>query len=248
MDVLVDYYNIPEQERRKGVPYVVDRIMATMVPNHVDDRHRRVDIRLYGGWYEERSLTRDAQQIERALSGPIRLPVDSRRSLIVHVELAYSMRCDPSHHLWRTLRSKAAPRGLEFRDPTDAGCRHPDSCPLRPGYDFFVSGNCPERGCRITRRLVVRRREQKLVDAMLAADVFFNVHSDAHQVAVVSSDDDMWPVINTALQFGVGVIHVQTTTRGSRQDEHAKGSDYLRSGSAVYVDLSLFTESSDGIG
>ena len=88
MDVLVDYYNIPEQERRKGVPYVVDRIMATMVPNHVDDRHRRVDIRLYGGWYEERSLTRDAQQIERALSGPIRLPVDSRRSLIVHVEHA----------------------------------------------------------------------------------------------------------------------------------------------------------------
>lgn len=74
MDVLVDYYNIPEQERRKGVPYVVDRIMATMVPNHVDDRHRRVDIRLYGGWYEERSLTRDAQQIERALSAQYGFP------------------------------------------------------------------------------------------------------------------------------------------------------------------------------
>lgn len=83
---------------------------------------------------------------------------------------------------------------------------------------------------------------------MLAADVFFNVHSNANQVAVVSSDDDMWPVINTALQFGVGVIHVQTTTKESGQDEQVKMSDYLRKGNADYVDLSLFTESRNGIG
>ena len=234
MDVLVDYYNIPQQERRKGVAYLINRIMSVIVPSHVSARERRVDLRLYGGWYEETSPTRDAQQIERELPGPTLIPMDGdRRSLMVNVELAYSMRCDPVHHISYTLRSKTAPRWLEFTDPTAAGCQLAGRCPLRPGYEFFVRGDCPEQGCPVTSRLIVRRREQKLVDTMLAADVFFNVHSNAQQVAIVSSDDDLWPAINTALQFGVGVVHVHTVTG------HTTRPDYLRGGQADYTELSL---------
>ncbi len=241
MDVLVDYYNIPRQESRKGITYVVDRIMSAIVPSYLDERDRRVDIRLYGGWYEEKAPTRDAQHLQAELSGPLRLPIHGdRHSIMVSVELAYSMRCDPSYHLWRTLRQKQAPRDLMFIDPTDAGCRHPNWCPLRPSYDFFTQGKCLEADCPVTNPLVVRRREQKLVDTMLAADVLFNVHMKAHQVAVVSSDDDMWPIINTALQFGVNVVHVQTIPRSTGS------SDYLRKTSADYVELSLFKESKDG--
>lgn len=83
-------------------------------------------------------------------------------------------------------------------------------CPLRPGYDFFVKGRCPEQDCEVTRPLVIRRREQKLVDTMLAADALFHTHSEDRQIAVVSSDDDLWPAIRMALQFGLYVVHVHT--------------------------------------
>ncbi len=234
MDVLVDYYNIPQQERRKGIAYLINRIMSAIVPNYIAARERRVDLRFYGGWYEETSPTRDAQQMERELPGPTLVPLnDDRRALMVNVELAYSMRCDPAHHIVYTLRSKTAPRWLEFTDPTVAGCQLAGSCPLRPSFDFFVRGECPEQSCPVTSRLIVRRREQKLVDTMLSADVFFNVYANAEQIAVVSSDDDLWPAINTALQFGVGVVHVHTVAG------HSTRPDYRRGGRANYVELSL---------
>ena len=233
MDVLVDYYNIPEQERRKGLTYLISRIMSS-IGSRISTGDRRVDLRLYGGWYEETSPTRDAQRLERELPGPTLVPTDGDwRPLVVNVELAYSMRCDPAHHILYTLRSKTAPRWLEFTDPTAAGCAYVGRCPLRPGFELFVRGDCPEQDCPVTSRLIVRRREQKLVDTMLAADVFFNVRSNVQQIAVVSSDDDLWPAINTALQFGVDVIHLQTVTG------HTTRRDYLRRSPADYTQLSL---------
>ena len=234
MDVLVDYYNISERERRKGVAYLISRITAAIV-KRIRANEVRVDFRLYGGWYEETFPTRDAQQLEIELPGPTLVPKeDDGVPLTVNSELAYSMRCDPAHHMLYTLRSRTAPRWLEFTDPTVAGCGFPETCPLRPGYEFFVRGHCPEEGCAVSSRLVVRRREQKLVDTMLAADVFFSVHSHAQQIAVVSSDDDLWPVINTALQFGVEVIHLHTVVG------HTTRPAYRRDGRAAYTELSLF--------
>ena len=235
MDVLVDYYNVSQQHRSKGIAHVVDRIVSAIVPGHVNAGERHVELRLYGGWYEDRTPTRDAQAISATLREhyPMAISGEPDRRLIVNVQLAYSMKCDPSHHLWHTLRSKTAPRGMKFVDPSSAGCRLADRCPLRPGYDFFVRGRCPEQDCRVTGPLVLRRREQKLVDAMLAADVFFDIFSNEQQIAVVSSDDDLWPVIRTALQFGIGVVHIHT------KKGYETKPDYVRGESAGYVQVNL---------
>ena len=235
MDVLVDYYNVSFEHRRNGVVDVVDRIVSAIAPEHLAPDDRRINLRLYGGWYEDQKPTRDAQQLSQSLTRnyPKSLVTDSHR-IIVSVELAYSMKCDPSHHLWYTLRSKTAPRGIVFLSPQSAGCTLPDRCPLHPGYNFFVRGKCPEQSCVVTSSLVLRRREQKLVDTMLAADVFYNVQSDVQdQVVVVSSDDDLWPVIKTALQFGLTVIHVHT------EKGYATRSDYIRDVRAGYVQMNL---------
>ena len=243
MDVLVDYYNLSQQRLRlvrqnrhsRVADLIVDRIVSAIVPGHLASGEERLDLRLYGGWYEDETLTRDAQEIDAVLrrNYPVALTTDLGRRIVVNAQLAYSMRCDASHHLWYTLRSKAAPRGIEFLDPSEAGCSFPDGCPLRPGYDFFVRGHCPEEGCKVTSRLVTRRREQKLVDTMLAADVFFNAYSNESQIAVVSSDDDLWPAIRTALQFGMAVVHVHTI-RG-----HATRPHYLHGTGAGYVQTYL---------
>ena len=243
MDVLVDYYNLSQQHRHRArqnrherlVDVVVDRIVSAIVPEHVQVDEERIDLRLYGGWYEDAKRTRDAQEIDDVLraSYPAAVAGEPGRRIVVDVQLAYSLRCNPAHHLLHTLRSKVAPRGLDFLDPSTLGCKLPAGCPLRPGYDFFVRGRCPEQSCTVTGPLVIRRREQKLVDTMLASDVFFNVHERVPRIAVVSSDDDLWPAISTALQFGVDVVHVHT------EKGRTTKTDYLYGGGAQYVQVNL---------
>ena len=236
MDVLIDYYNLSQQHRRMGIVHVVDRIVSAIVPDHITDGDSRIELRLYGGWYEGQKLTRSAEAISATLIDSYPMTVSSgvgQRSIIVRVELARSMKCDPAHHLWYTLRPKAAPRGIEFVSPAEAGCGVVDRCPIRPGYDFFVRGHCPEPACEVTRPLVIRRREQKLVDTMLAADVFFNAHFDARRIAVVSSDDDLWPAIRTALHFGLAVVHVHT------EESYETKQQYLPTERAGYTQINL---------
>lgn len=229
MDVLVDYYNLSPRQRGKGIVHVIDQIIAEIVPDYLSTIDKRIDIRLYGGWYEEQMPTHDAQTIAATLSqhypAVIRRKPD-RTQIVINAELAYSLKCDPKRHLWYTLRPKAAPRGIHFVDPAAAGCRYVDLCPLRPGYDFFVDGRCPERDCQLTSRLVIRRREQKLVDAMLAADVFHCSLSDERQVAVVSSDDDILPAIIMAVQCGLQVVHVHTKERHTTRGSYVRGTGH----------------------
>lgn len=236
MDVLVDYYNLSQHQRRKGIVHVVDLMVSTIVPDHVRTDERRIDLRLYGGWYEGQTRTRDAETIVATLHGhyPTMLgDRTDRRTITVNVELAYSMKCDPANHLWHTLRPRTGPRGIEFPDPSSVGCRLADRCPLRPGYEFLAFGACPEQECEVTSQQAMKRREQKLVDTMLAADVFFNAYSNERRIAVVSSDDDLWPAIRTALQLGVEVIHVHTL-KG-----HSTRPSCTREASAGYVQINL---------
>ena len=238
MDIFVDYYNVSSKHRRSGLVDVVERIVSAVVPDYLDSDDKRVNLRLYGGWYEDQKPTRDAQSLSQSVTENYPSAIRSNsRFVIVSVELAYSMKCDPSHHLWYTLRSKTAPRGIVFQSPQSAGCVLPDRCPLHPSYDFFVRGECPEQDCLVKSSLVLRRREQKLVDTMLAADLFYSLQlSSEKQVVLVSSDDDLWPVIKTALQLGLNVIHIHT------EKGYATRPDYVRGVGAGYMELNLQEE------
>ena len=50
---------------------------------------------------------------------------------------------------------------------------------------------------------------QKLVDTMLTADLIQVSRPAATHIAVVTSDDDLWPGIYTALSQGATVHHVR---------------------------------------
>jgi hypothetical protein len=51
---LVDYDNIPDLVRLNGPRYIADRLCAVLSQNAGD---RRLDLRLYGGWYAGNSLS-----------------------------------------------------------------------------------------------------------------------------------------------------------------------------------------------
>ena len=57
---------------------------------------------------------------------------------------------------------------------------------------------------------VLTRTEQKLVDTMLVADLIHLASSGETSVAVVSSDDDMWPGMLMAMSHGAQIVHICT--------------------------------------
>jgi len=213
MELFVDYNNLPRADLGRGLVYVVDRILSVLGYLHLHT-HTRVHFRLYDGWYSNRTPTRRAQAISTELLANFPLTRTfsdgtNTTTLIVNAELAYSLKIDPSHHLWHTFRQRSFPRDLGCHHPTSVGCTAP-TCVLSPMHTLIATGRCPSAGCGLIPDQMLHRNEQKLVDTMLAADLLF-LHLQRQSIAViVSSDDDMWPAIKTVLDLGMTIIHVHT--------------------------------------
>lgn len=130
MDIFVDYYNVSFKHRRSGLVDVVDRIVSAVVPDYLDSDDKRVDLRLYGGWYEGRKPTRDAQHLSQSVTENYPSSIRSNSHfVIVNVELAYS---------------KNATRLVIFGIRSDQGPRHAGSC--------FNRRSQPDVCCRIDAR------------------------------------------------------------------------------------------------
>jgi hypothetical protein len=77
--------------------------------------------------------------------------------------------------------------------------------------DFINNKKCSESGCTVTPKVLFRTvGEQKLVDTMLVADAIHLSHQGERMLAIVTSDDDVWPGIISARVIGTHVIHVRT--------------------------------------
>ena len=76
---------------------------------------------------------------------------------------------------------------------------------------FINNKKCPEPGCTVTPKVLFRAvGEQKLVDTMLVADTIHLARQGERILAIVTSDDDVWPGIISARVMGTHVIHVRT--------------------------------------
>lgn len=62
MMVFLDYDNLEYSTRVKGLHYVAEKIIALVDPSCAKDK--RITIRLYGGWYENETITKRAQDLE----------------------------------------------------------------------------------------------------------------------------------------------------------------------------------------
>src|SRR5579862_4283321 len=100
MNVLVDYDNIPEIARTSGPRYVADRICSVIqtIGGLALIRDRRIDLRLYGGWYYNDKLSNVGRRLAADIqdSFPFALSVgdkNARISISVAAELAHSLVC-----------------------------------------------------------------------------------------------------------------------------------------------------------
>jgi uncharacterized LabA/DUF88 family protein len=175
----------------------------------------RINLRLYGGWYEGRSLSRRAQLLgaEIAQSFPTVQTIGEKgvnMSLRIAAQLATALLVDPKTEILNTYRLYAAPPNLSVRSAPWAGCFVPSACALSVLRAFFDRSECTHSSCSITPAEILVRSEQKLVDSMLTVDMMNVAQTKGESFAIVSSDDDMWPGIRSALLLGCHVFHVHT--------------------------------------
>lgn len=223
MNVFVDYDNIPRYLRQRGINNVVMVILEAL-PVSLLPIGEDVTIRLYGGWYHYRRLSRLAQRLTAEIASFSPAAVSLRtssgpRMLRIFVELARSMLVDPSHIVQNTFRVRGTPDNLRSKRLPYDGCADSSRCPLSGTYRLLADGRCPRDECTTEVTDVIQRNEQKLVDTMLTVDLIHASTWMKSDVVVVTSDDDLWPGIRTAISMGVDVHHIHTQV-GRRTPVH----------------------------
>ena len=215
--VLLDYYNLRQLHRRRGAAWLVQRILDTLGTDTLTPAHR-FRIRFYGGWYGKSSLSQHGQALAAELDAqfPASLLVATRYTslrLRVLAELASSMLADPTHDILNTFRRGHQPR-VHVRRAPFIGCARPTDCPLAPIESLADHRQCPVDSCSTSISAVFpRQKQQKLVDTMIVSDLIYLACTTRTPVVVVSTDDDLWPGIRTALHFGLPVHHIHTANR-----------------------------------
>jgi uncharacterized LabA/DUF88 family protein len=209
--VLVDYDNIPQPERNKGLAYLAERLVTALTKS-ASPWPARVRIRLYGGWYEGTTYTRDAQRLaaeaQAIFPKSIRI-VAPTHQFTVRVDLAYSLEAEPQHPLVSTYRRRDRVTNVRCHEPRLKGCVI-DPCAMHDFEQTFKRGSCPLAECEFTTADLLYRAQQKLVDMMLAVDLIHLGEATKTPVAIVTSDDDLWPAIRLAVVRGSSVVQVHT--------------------------------------
>lgn len=207
MKVLVDYDNLPHDASNKGLIYLADRILSRV--STIADPHPAINFRLYGGWDRNNRMTRTGQnlsiEIQSAFPRTLRT---GGKPVILKMQLAQALEALPGKRLPNTLREEPM-RKIKCQTPSRTTCRTLQ-CPIDPMASFLNDGRCPMDGCIAEPRMLLSRSEQKLIDTMMVADMIYLASQREACIAIVSSDDDMWPGILSALNLGVKVIHLQT--------------------------------------
>ena len=204
--VFIDYDNLRLAKKELSVLDVATRVLVQLQWDQSQARGC-CEIRVYGGWYEGNQITRMAQELavnlKRDFPAVIRVPIGDGKYLPLKTsaELAFSLLQEPAYHLFNTYRKKEKPRNVRIEKPSQVGCEDAD-CLLPQMKNLLNKGSCPKMGCSVTSCELVYRREQKIVDTMLACDLIHAVDRVSGQVILVSADDDFLPPLRTVLLRG----------------------------------------------
>jgi uncharacterized LabA/DUF88 family protein len=234
LEILIDYDNLLYIDKTRGVKNVVTRLMSTFSPHDTANK-RNIRVRLYGGWYRSSRLSTSAQNLSAEIQSdfPTVLTIPSTlQNIVVKVELAFSSVMSPREHLFDTYRVRGYPTDLSCDDPVNHGCNDPN-CPIKHVYHFITNGYCPNQCCNATPSDILYRGQQKLVDTLLAIDLFYLSISNSNPIVIVTSDDDFWPSIRAAIELETKVIHVHT--KRSRRTPII----YSRYANAYYIENNL---------
>lgn len=209
--ILVDYDNVDILSKKRGLKFIATGIISRL-SNELDPTIKDLTIRLYGGWFQSNNYTSLAQDLVPIIQRDFpTIILDNATSRIfkVKIEMAYSLLITPLQFFYNTYRIRAFPKDIKAKDPNNLGCVD-QTCPVKGVYEFITTGSCINQCCSVTSETMLYRGSQKLVDSMIAADIFFLMQNKTVPIILVSSDDDFWPAIHVVINSSSKFIHIHT--------------------------------------
>jgi hypothetical protein len=171
----------------------------------------RCDIRVYGGWRTEGSLTAYASRVSALLGAAFDFPI-SVGGRLLHGEaiLATSLLGYPAVVFEETHRSRSGLPHVRLASGQPVGCvEHPSDCPVMNLRRFTRSAGvqCTVVNCPVLSGTAFRTSEQKMVDNHIGCDLQEVADEYVAAVAVViSGDTDLLPPIVRAALRRPGAI------------------------------------------
>ena len=208
MILLIDYDNLPRPLMNRNLRQIID-VLLSKLDYSTTTLVNRVSCRLYGGWFKRNLLSQKAQQLSGQIEQyfPLTLSPSGQTNVIVEVELARALACDPGYNFSHTFRIRSKPEFRVKHFPLKE-CVEPMNCRIMNVNSFVYNNICPEVHCNVSPETAFYKAEQKLVDSMIVVDLIHYAMNENDRLVVVSGDDDMWPGIRYALLQKAKIIHM----------------------------------------
>ncbi len=205
MIILIDYDNLPRSAQNDGLALICEKILRKIKPQNFAGK-QNVKLRLYGGWFRKKALTRKANLLTEQISAsfPFTLSIANNIDYVVHAELATTLVSDVYNEFTHTFRLRSPPKDMNIRRFPLKKCAEPQNCSISVLNSLINRDTCPNANCNISPRMAFYKAEQKMVDSMLVVD---SIHQMVPLI-LVSGDDDMWPGIRYALMQNAQIIHI----------------------------------------
>ncbi|WP_243226102.1 hypothetical protein [Microbacterium sp. CIAB417] len=227
--VLIDYDNAFPPNRGMSedeIAVEVARWLQELASRHVRLTH--FEVRLYGGWYDERDLSRHGSDVARVMAKLPDFPMVLRGGRIVRGAItlaAHPISSTSGGPLYGTYRRRGGPPRIRSRQPYPDACVQTDtSCPAAILRSFTKSARreCPVNTCSTIASEAFEVHEQKMVDTLLSTDILVagRAQSGYSMIVVVSGDSDFLPPLMAA-SIDSDVALVQLLPRAEEASAYA---------------------------
>lgn len=182
-----------------------------------------IDIRLYGGWYQEATLSKFASKVQQLLSNVSVFPkVGNNKIINGKIELATTLHIMPEFEWLHSYKETDGVRRIRINhECVDTMCvENRDTCPKFILYKFTrdKSRKCHINGCENLHKNVFKGAEQKMVDTLIACDVI-SVSEDESVVGVLVISDDQDHLPSLALASVKKKENIQSIILGIQNEQ-----------------------------
>ena len=218
--VILDYNNVfcvnhnLTVERKR---FIMSSVLIDIVQNHptVDF----IDVRLYGGWYQDNVLTRMGSQVMSEHLTMDLFPIVIGDHRIIHGSQQVVESIHGIEYIWyNTYREKQGiPRLIINRNARNELCDNNKShCPVHILEHFArkQSRLCSVQGCVTSNSDAFIQMGQKMVDAMMVCDIIsFSGSEEVESIYVLTDDVDLFPALaicrnnKPSLDIRLGIVN-----------------------------------------
>lgn len=218
--VILDYnnvfcvnHNLTVDQRR----FIMSSVLRDIVLNHPSVDY--IDVRLYGGWYQDNVLTRMGSQVmsEHLTMDLFPIVMDNQR--IIHGSQTVVESIHGIDYIWyNTYREKKGiPRLILNRNSHSELCENnKNHCPVHILERFARKQTriCSIEGCETSNGDAFIQMGQKMVDAMMVCDIIsFSSSEKVESIYVLTDDVDLFPALaighsnNPSLDIRLGIVN-----------------------------------------